>query len=203
VTSEQDVPPDEPGGENQNPEGPGLDIDAEFAAIVAAWEKAEGTTPAEPVGRWPVSEDLSTDDAGDETDDGRDRTGPSVAAPDRDTPPTVWRQGPDPVIEPLQLPSLTGGPTEAADGRGGTDAEETFTPPEPLPIPKGDLMLRFAWVSVLAGPLFLLACLFLMAKPLPTWTIVLGVGGFVGGFAVLVARMPSDRGEDDDDGAVV
>lgn len=176
-----------------------LDIEAEFAAIVAAWDGMGETTdtPADPVARWPVSEDVPG--PGGEPDPARDENGPSVAAPPEREAPAVWRQGPDPLAEPVPMSALAEG---APDGRGGTETEEQFVPPDPPPVGGGDVWLRIAWLSVFGGPLFLIACLFLLEKPLPTWTIAVGVGGFVGGFAMLVARMPVHR-DDDDDGAVV
>lgn len=54
------------------------------------------------------------------------------------------------------------------------------------------------------GPLLLIAFMMLQFE-LQWWTITLGIGGFLGGFTTLVARMRT--GEDDDDlpggGAVV
>ena len=68
-------------------------------------------------------------------------------------------------------------------------------------MPRGDLISRLSWAGVLGGPLFLLlAVLFWQQAP----RLFLGAAGvaFVGGFIVLVARMPGEH-EDGDDGAVV
>jgi hypothetical protein len=75
-------------------------------------------------------------------------------------------------------------------------------PPEPPPLPRGDLVGRLAWAGVLFGPAFLLLTAFLWddAGPLP---LALGTLAFVGGFVTLVARMPARRDDSDDDGAVV
>lgn len=188
MNSDADVPPEDAG---DAAEGPDLDIDAAFAAIVAAWD-SDTPKGQDAVGRWPVVEDVGP---ASPDSSGANLVAPTVA--ERDAPPTVWRQGPDPLAEPVPL-AASSGPDSDNDQPGEDD--ETFIPPEPLPLPKGDLMLRAAWAGVIAGPLFLLGCLFFMAKPLPTWTIIVGVGGFVAGFLVLVARMPDSR---DDDGAVV
>ena len=54
----------------------------------------------------------------------------------------------------------------------------------------------------MGGPLFLLIAA-LFWRDLPQLLLLLAVAAFVGGFAVLVVRMPRDRADDDDDGAVV
>ncbi|SEN70252.1 hypothetical protein SAMN05216267_1008182 [Actinacidiphila rubida] len=84
------------------------------------------------------------------------------------------------------------------------DEDAHFVPPEPPPLPETDVTTKFAWIAVLGGPLLLLAFV-LFQLELTWWAILVGVGGFLGGFATLVARMRT--GEDDDDrpggGAVV
>ncbi len=86
------------------------------------------------------------------------------------------------------------------------DADEGhFTPPEPPPLPNPDATTKFAWLAVLGGPLLVLGFI-LLGRDLPWWAALLGVGGFLGGFATLVTRM-RPGGEDDDElpggGAVV
>jgi hypothetical protein len=84
------------------------------------------------------------------------------------------------------------------------DEDAHFVPPEPPPLPEADVTTKFAWLAVLGGPLLLLVFV-LFRLDMTWWALLLGVGGFVGGFATLVARMRT--GEDDDDlpggGAVV
>nr|WP_202447013.1 hypothetical protein [Streptomyces sp. SID5468] len=82
--------------------------------------------------------------------------------------------------------------------------EGHFEPPEPPPLPQADVTAKFAWLAVLGGPVLLLVYV-LLQQPVPWWAMVLGIGGFLGGFATLIARM-KDRDEDGDDpsgGAVV
>ncbi|MFF8834682.1 hypothetical protein [Streptomyces sp. NPDC015130] len=84
-------------------------------------------------------------------------------------------------------------PEEDADGTG----EGHFVPPEPPPLPEADTTTKFAWLGVVGGPvLMLLAVLF--QWDMTWWLTTLCVGGFLGGFATLVARMKHD--DDDDDG---
>ncbi|MCR8579024.1 hypothetical protein [Streptomyces sp. Isolate_219] len=89
------------------------------------------------------------------------------------------------------------------------DFDETdeghFTPPEPPPLPKADVTTKFAWLAVVGGPLLLVAMV-LLQQPVTWWITVLGIGGFLGGFATLVARMKDDDEDDNDlpgSGAVV
>ncbi|MFD0384196.1 hypothetical protein ACFQ2B_23720 [Streptomyces stramineus] len=86
------------------------------------------------------------------------------------------------------------------DADGTDDAEEGhFVPPEPPPLPTGDVTARFAWIAVLGGPLLLLLMV-LLRQELTWWLTTLGVGGFLGGFATLVLRMKDSDEEDDDPG---
>jgi hypothetical protein len=80
--------------------------------------------------------------------------------------------------------------------------EEGYVPPEPPPIPRGDLMSRLLWIGVIGGPLFLLIAA-IAWRDAPRMLILAAVAAFVAGFVLLVMRMPHDREDDDDDGAVV
>lgn len=58
---------------------------------------------------------------------------------------------------------------------------------------------------MIGGPLLLVAMV-LLQQPVTWWITVLGIGGFLGGFATLVARMKNDDEDDNDlpgSGAVV
>jgi hypothetical protein len=91
-------------------------------------------------------------------------------------------------------------------GTGEEDDEGHFVPPEPPPLPQSDPTAKFAWLAVLGGPLLLIFTI-LLQQDVTWWIATLGVGGFLGGFATLVARMRDGRDEDDWDdpgrGAVV
>ncbi|MGG8408576.1 hypothetical protein ACM614_19275, partial [Streptomyces sp. 12297] len=88
----------------------------------------------------------------------------------------------------------------------GDDSDEGhFVPPEPPPLPPADATAKFAWLAVVGGPVLLLLAI-LLQWDMTWWLTTLGVGGFLGGFATLVARMQGDDDEDGDDpgrGAVV
>ncbi|MGW1198327.1 hypothetical protein ACWD4B_21185 [Streptomyces sp. NPDC002536] len=95
--------------------------------------------------------------------------------------------------------------TPSAPAPAEQEEEGHFVPPEPPPLPTGDVTSRFAWIAVLGGPLLLLVMV-LLRQELTWWITTLGVGGFLGGFATLVLRMRDSDGDDDDDpgrGAVV
>ena len=80
--------------------------------------------------------------------------------------------------------------------------EGHFVPPPPPPLPQVDPVTKIAWIAVLGGPLLLFAMV-LFQQPVSWWMIVLGVGGFLGGFATLVARMPDDEDDEDPTGGAV
>ena len=94
----------------------------------------------------------------------------------------------------------------AASGAGELDDDphDHFVPPEPPPLPVTDTVTRFAWVGLVAGPLFLILGT-LLGWPVDGVAAFLAVGAFVGGFVTLVARMKDRPSIDDsgDDGAVV
>lgn len=83
--------------------------------------------------------------------------------------------------------------------------EGHFVPPEPPPLPEADVTSRFAWLAVIGGPVLMLLAVLLQWN-MTWWLATLCVGGFLGGFATLVARMSHGDDDEDDDpgrGAVV
>ncbi len=173
---------EEPEGEGT---GPAEDASGRDAPLdeEAAWRQLVASFTAAPEpgeGGWPAAEDLPEERPGD------------PPAPE----PVV------PVIRKVYVVRAPGPRDYAPDDDG---EEGHFVPPEPPPLPEADTTTKFAWVAVLGGPALLLFYVF-TGEAVPTWALVLGVGGFLGGFATLVARM-RDRGEDEDDdphgGAVV
>jgi hypothetical protein len=168
---------------NERADQPKLDVDAAFAAIVADF-----AAPAPPgVAPWPAAEDVRPDE-------------PPVTEVPLDDASDVG------------LPESRGPRHRLPDGGdapGGSDAgsepgepEERFVPPEPPPITSTDLPSRLAWIGVLGGPLFLLIAA-LVWRTLPTLVVIGTLAAFIGGFVTLVARLPRDRGDGSDDGAVV
>ncbi|MGW0117476.1 hypothetical protein [Streptomyces sp. NPDC003327] len=86
-------------------------------------------------------------------------------------------------------------PAEPEDGPGGDEGH--FVPPEPPPLPEADAATKFAWLGVVGGPVLMLVAV-LLQWDMTWWLTTLCVGGFLGGFATLVARMKHD--DEDDDG---
>ncbi|HEU4543615.1 MAG TPA: hypothetical protein VFR23_20955 [Jiangellaceae bacterium] len=82
------------------------------------------------------------------------------------------------------------------------EPEEHFVPPTPPPLPSTDLITRAAWASVLGVPIFLTVVV-LLGRSVSGWLGAACAGAFVGGFAVLVARLRGHDPYDPDDGAVV
>jgi hypothetical protein len=196
---EQPVRPDDDG------DGPELDYDSAFAAIVAGFSQEAGPG----TGSWPVQEDV------DPAPDAGPASRPE--APDGGSPTAGRHRDPDdrdddgPADGDLVLPAVVlGGAGMASRAPGPRDSdpnapeppEEGYVPPEPPPLPRGDLMTRALWAGVIGGPLFLLIAA-IAWRDAPRLLILAAVAAFVGGFVMLVVRMPHDRDEDDDDGAVV
>jgi hypothetical protein len=167
---------DQERGEGRDP----IDEEAAWAEIVAGY----GEEPADPPGVWPRADQL---DLTDTVDRSRPPEPAGVAEPDA----TAFGLG------------ALGGPR---DWDAAEDPEEDhFVPPEPPPLPETDLTTKLAWIAVLGGPLLLIAGV-LLGWETTWWLALLGVGGFLGGFATLVARMRDGRDDDFTDpgnGAVV
>jgi len=160
---------------------PELDVDTAFAAIVARWGQPAG--PGE--GGWPDAENLSQPGASAEAD-------PPPGGGEADA--RASRPGNTPLIPGLADPG-------SEDAQGSAEDGERFVPPDPPPLPRGDMVARLAWAGVGGGPVFLLLAA-LFWRDLPQVLLLAAVAAFVGGFVTLVLRMPRER-PDDDDGAVV
>ncbi|MEW2520451.1 hypothetical protein [Actinacidiphila alni] len=200
--------------QEEEPARPPLDEEAAWAALVAGYddEPEPGATQV-----WPDSENVpeprrgagATKGTGNGTADGSaDASGDGPGDPDADP-------GAEPDGKAVSRPPLPGsnrsivihpviqGPRdfELADD----DEDAHFVPPEPPPLPDADVTTKFAWIAVLGGPLLLIVFVLLQIE-LTWWAITVGVGGFLGGFGTLVARMRTGEDEDDDlpgGGAVV
>jgi hypothetical protein len=203
-------PPDRDREGPQDPKSPddkpdGLDVDARFAAIVANWGD-------EPPTAWPTPEEAA--EARRHYEDEQD-SAPSPGRMRGSEWGTDWEfAGEDPLpggpgvrdlgpldeYDPDELPDelRSSGPRDYSPT---DEPERGYEPPEPPPLPKGDLVGRLAWAAVIGGPLFLLMSV-LAWRP-PQLFILIALAAFAGGFVTLVARMPKHRDDDGDDGAVV
>jgi hypothetical protein len=82
------------------------------------------------------------------------------------------------------------------------DPEERYVPPPPPPLPRVDVSTRIAWVAALFGPILLFVAV-LVNWQLPDALQLLAAVSFLAGFVALVAKLRTERDDDDDDGAVV
>ncbi len=173
----EDVEPQE--SEALAPGAP-LDEEAAWAQIVAGY----GEEPEVGEGGWPDEADAPA--------------GESPAADD--TPPV--NNGIPVIPRAFVIKAPTPGPRDYEAPDDGDEGH--FVPPEPPPLPETDVTTKFAWLAVLGGPALMLAYV-LFQEPPPWWAVVVGVGGFLGGFVTLVSRMrdPDEDEEDPHGGAVV
>jgi hypothetical protein len=173
-----------------------LDEEAAWAQIVAGY----GEEPPEPPGVWPKSEATERTESSDD--------GLSGQEPDGDAP-TGSGSGGDGYGdgEPVRSYTVYSAGTGPRDWKAPEPSEDEghFVPPEPPPLPRTDAITKFAWLSVVGGPLLLIGMI-LFRQEMTWWVTTLGIGGFLGGFATLVARMRDGRDDDSGDpgrGAVV
>ncbi|MFB6833512.1 hypothetical protein [Streptomyces hydrogenans] len=198
-----------------------IDEEAAWAAIVAGY----GEEPVDPPGarpyrpienlRLPEPEELEAREA-------RAASGADVPKPDKTKrepapaepqPEAGDDDGPGDGGPGDALPALgssitfapgvrpSGGPrdyslSEPEEGPGGAD-EGHFVPPEPPPLPEADTTTKFAWLAVVGGPVLMLLAV-LLRWDMTWWLTTLCIGGFLGGFVTLVARMKGD--DEDGDG---
>ncbi|WP_030992388.1 hypothetical protein [Streptomyces sp. NRRL S-1813] len=171
-----------------------LDEEAAWAEIVAGY----GDQPSFAAGDGDGKDEPAGSDGKKDTE--QDKAGDSTAGDSKDEPA---RPGSFVVFAPGVGPRNWTAAEASDDDFDQTD-EGHFTPPEPPPLPEADVTAKFAWLAVIGGPMLLVAMV-LLQQPVTWWITVLGIGGFLGGFATLVARMKKDD-EDDDlpgSGAVV
>jgi hypothetical protein len=162
----------------------GFDDDAIFADIVAHMNDV--ATDVEPATLPPAEDpatdieapDQATEDTTEETtaETGAETTEETAAEAEDIPDPQVWR-------------------AHAV----GEEPEEHFEPPPTTPLPAGDLQFWGIIAGMGGGPLLLLYLVFFNREASGYW-ILAAIAMSVGGFALLVSRMPGHQ-EDDDDGA--
>ncbi|MEU9094557.1 hypothetical protein [Streptomyces sp. NPDC048428] len=177
------------GAEGERP----VDEDAVWKAIIEGY----GEEPPDPPGARPFRsiEDLALPEDGPLT----------ALDPDKG----IDKRPPKPPEKPLGssvvfAPGVGGPrdyePVKPADGDIDDDSGEGhFVPPEPPPLPEADVTAKFAWLAVVGGPILLLLAVLLQWE-MTWWLTTVGVGGFLGGFVTLVARMEHDDEDGDDPG---
>ncbi|WP_406493539.1 hypothetical protein OG936_08165 [Streptomyces sp. NBC_00846] len=185
-----------PPGGDEGDEGDGsdrsVDEKAAWEAIVAGY----GEEPADPPGARPFRsiEDLALPED--------DQSG--VLDPDKG----VGKKSPKPPEKPLGssivfAPGVAGPRdyevAEPKDDDLDDSDEGHFVPPEPPPLPEADVTAKFAWLAVVGGPVLMLIAV-LLRWDMTWWLTTICVGGFLGGFVTLVARMEDDDEDGDDPG---
>ncbi|MFI8274379.1 hypothetical protein ACIGBH_05590 [Streptomyces sp. NPDC085929] len=172
---------------------PPLDEEAAWAAIVAGY----GQEPPDPPGSRPFRpiENLMLPE--------EDVEPAPAPEPPADKEPPAPALGSSVVFAPGVGVGVSGpgggtGPRDHAPAEPDKKDEGHFVPPEPE-LPPADTTAKFAWLAVVGGPVLLLVAV-LLQWDMTWWLTTLGIGGFLGGFATLVARMSQGDDEDDDPG---
>ncbi|MGW2550497.1 hypothetical protein [Streptomyces sp. NPDC001635] len=186
--------------EDREPDEKGVpfDEDAAWAAIVAGY----GDEPTDPPGSKPFKpiEDLAlpamepNGKDGEQTEEKGEGDGERGEGKDEPARPLGSSIAFAPGVGPRDY-----APREPSEDDFDDDDEGHFVPPEPPPLPTGDTTSKFAWLGVVGGPILLLLAV-LLGWEMTWWLTSLGVGGFLGGFATLVARMRTDDEDGDDPG---
>ncbi|MFE4794625.1 hypothetical protein ACFRFL_05840 [Streptomyces sp. NPDC056708] len=180
-----------PGADGERSD-PSIDEDAVWKAIVAGY----GEEPPDPPGAKPFRsiEDLAL------LED--DQSG--VLDPDKG----VGKKAPKPPEKPLGssivfAPGVAGPRDYEVEEPKDADIDDSdeghFVPPEPPPLPEADVTAKFAWLAVVGGPVLMLVAV-LLRWDMTWWLTTVCVGGFLGGFVTLVARMQDDDEDGDDPG---
>ncbi|MFJ5259200.1 hypothetical protein ACIQAC_01815 [Streptomyces sp. NPDC088387] len=186
-----------------------FDEDAAWAAIVAGY----GSEPPDPPGAKPFKsiEDLALLDVEKNAERASGKNSEKTSAADDgddgSAEPEPRQETPRPLGSSIAFaPGVGGGPRDysVAEPSDADDIDEEgeeghFVPPEPPPLPTADVTAKFAWLGVIGGPVLLLLAV-LLGWDMTWWLATLGIGGFLGGFATLVARMRTDDEEDGDPG---
>ncbi len=177
----------------------GFDHDAMFADIVAHWSDVAG----EPAPVEGPSLESASDDAVDHdavADDEAARQPPphqhftTAHFPTDHFPTDATPVQPTP-SEPRAIPAPQAWRAHDVD----SEYEEHFEPPPTAPLPAGDLQFWAILAGMVGGPLLLLY-LVLFNREAGSFWMLAAIAMSVGGFALLVSRLPRDH-QDDDDGA--
>lgn len=175
-----------------------LDEEAVWAALVAGYDEV----PEPGTEAWPEAENVPATDARAKASTAAADEPEAEPGPDPADPAAV-STAPPPSDRTIVIHPVIRGPRDYELADDEEDAH--YVPPEPPPLPEADVTTKFAWIAVLGGPLLLLAFVLFQIE-MTWWAATVGIGGFLGGFATLVARMRTGEDEDDDDpgrGAVV
>ncbi|MFB6808133.1 hypothetical protein [Streptomyces sp. NPDC056387] len=189
---------------------PPLDEEAAWAAIVAGYGQEPpdppGARPFRPIENLmlpeedvePAPESAAASPEAAEAAEARAADAPQEPSAEPPAPPAL---GSSVVFAPgvgVGANSTVAGPRDHTPAEPDEKDEGHFVPPEPE-LPPADTTAKFAWLAVVGGPVLLLVAV-LLQWDMTWWLTTLGIGGFLGGFATLVARMSQGDDEDDDPG---
>jgi len=200
---------DETAEPERPPRPPAKDATTDTGMSDRATESARGaeqtTEPATEQTIEPASEQTTEPATEQTTEPATERTEPARRPgelPAGDRPP----EDPDQwaATQPPERPGSDEAPAVAAPQgwrvhEVDDEAEEHFEPPPSAPLPVGDLQFWAIIAGMVGGPLLLLYIVFFNRDASSAWVFV-AIGLSLGGFVLLVSRMPSQH-EDDDDGA--
>lgn len=170
----------------------GFDDDAIFADIVAHLRDDDSGTEPERA-TWSVTWEgptslgtrADTPDAPDDvTETGTEEDSAQESADERTSVPP----GDSPAV-----PAPQGWRTHEVDD----EEEEHFEPPPVSPLPVGDLQFWAILAGMIGGPLLLVYLVFFNRNLSHYWTLI-SIAMSVGGFVLLVSRLPGQEGDDDD-----
>jgi hypothetical protein len=167
-------------------------VDRAFADLVAGYHLTSDRP--DPLAKDTNNTDLNNKElpAGSAPDPGTTETstGPAATTIESPAPDTGWAD-----VHPLF--SYTPPPDTVEDEA----TEERFVPQPPGPLPKPAWPVLLAWIGMGYAMLAVLATA--LGAQLPSWAGWLALIGFVGGFAILVTRLPRHRPPDAGNGAVL
>ena len=129
-----------------------------------------------------------------------------LASPGQAAEPGSVFEPPRPELElPPELSSSepTSGPTRGPEAvvEPAQEPEERYDPGPSPPLPRPTWPALIGWIGLGYAMVTVLAIA--VGIDLPTWAAWAGVLGFVGGFGLLVSRLPRQRPPDAGDGAVL
>jgi hypothetical protein len=171
----------------------GFDHDAMFADIVAHWSE----TAPEPVPKPAGDEAPDGEPAGDQATDAQ--AADDGTADHRPAAHHHWPTDPPAVLPTPSTEQPIPAPQAWRSNEVDDDHEEHFEPPPTAPLPAGDLQFWGIIAGMCGGPLLLLYLVLFNREAGGYWMLT-AIAMSVGGFALLVSRLPRDH-EDDDDGA--
>jgi hypothetical protein len=176
----------------------GFDDDAIFADIVAHLN--DDPTEAGPAAQRPAEEaaDRLVQESTPEPTDQTTAEPADLRPGERPrADPSQWHINPPPWQPEQSDPQAV---PDAQPWRGhevDDEYEEHFEPPPVTPLPAGDLTFWAIIVGMCGGPLLLLYLVFFNPDASRYW-ILSAIAMSVGGFALLVSRMPDHHGDGDD-----